>query len=426
MRLAFTPADTLKVRLKGIWFWSLATAAAAATVFVAVTSAIGADYPGPACLGCDYAGPPIDALLHHDLGRFFTSQPLMGSFSLLLRVPAALVAKGNLLWQYRLGAVICLLAPLALGLFLQRRMEQRGAGRLQQLLVLGLCVANPLTFSAMHWGHPEEPLAGALCVTAVLLSAGDRPIHAGVALGLALATKPWAWLVVLPVLLALPERRKAMLLTALGLGAAFTLPMLLGDPGRFLHHVGIVGVTGPGVTPFNIWWGYAHEGGAVVSSGSISSAYSIPASLAALTHPLVIVVALAASALFWRKHPAPSTTTALQLVALLFLVRCLLDPLSISHHHVPFLLALTAAEALRRQGIPYLALTVAAISFGMTKGLATASPDVLSRVYLAWALPVALYLTWTLFRADGPLQAREERAWQGRGDAIVLRTWRPR
>jgi hypothetical protein len=427
MRRPTGAPNTLRVRAKGIWFWSLAIGAATATVLVAVTSAIGADYPGPACLGCDYAGPPIEALARHDLGTFFATEPLMGSFSLLVRLPAALLAQGSTLWEYRLGAVVCLLAPLALGLFLQRQMEQRGSGRLQQLLVIGLCVANPLTFAAMHWGHPEEPLAGALCIAAVLLAADDRPIHAGVALGLALATKPWAWLVVVPVLLAVPERRKAMLLTALGLGAAFTLPMLLGDPSRFLHHVGIVGVTGPGVTPFNIWWGYAHEGGAVVSSGSISSAYSIPAGLAALTHPLVIVVALAASALFWRKHPAPSATTALQLVALLFLLRCLLDPLAISYHHVPFLLALTAAEALRRRGIPHLALTVAAISFVMNKGLATASPDTLSRVYLSWALPIALYLTYScLWRADGPLQAREERAWQGRGDAIVLRTWRPR
>ena len=115
----------------------------------------------------------------------------------------------------------------------------------------------------------------------------------------------------------------------------------------------------------------------------------------------MVVVALAASALFWRKHPSPSATTALQLVALVFLLRCLLDPLAISYHHVPFLLALTAAEALRRRATSYLALTVAAISLAMTKALATASPDTLSRVYLAWALPVALYLAWTLSRADG-------------------------
>jgi glycosyl transferase family 87 len=407
------------VRLNRIWSWSLAAVATLGTVLVAATSALGGDYPGPPCVGCDYAGPPIEALARHDFGTFFASQPLMGSFSLLLRAPSALVTHGSVLWEYRLGAIVCLMAPLALGLWLLRQIERRGAGRVAQVLVLGLCVANPLTFAAMHWGHPEEPLAGALCVAAVLLAAGRQPIPAGVALGLALATKPWAWLVIVPVMLAGTERRKTTLLTALGVGAVLTLPMLLGDPNRFLHHVGIMGVTGAGVTPFNIWWGYAHEGGAVMSGGSASSAYSIPARLAALTHPLVIVVAIAASVLFWRRHPAPTSSTALQLVALLLLVRCLLDPLSISYHHVPFLLALTAAEATRRRGIPYLALTVAAISFAMNKGLTTASPDTLSRVYLSWTLPVALYLTWSLFGS-------EERAPQGRGPAIVLSTWRAR
>ena len=390
----------MRVRAQRIWSWSLAAAALTATLFVALTSAVGADYPGPACLGCDYAGPPIDALLHHDFGLFFSTQPLMGSFSLLLRVPAALIAHGSLLWQYRLGAVLCLLGPLGLGLALQRRMERERSGRIAQAAVVALCVANPLTFAAMHWGHPEEPLAGALCVAAVLLAAERQPIYAGLALGLALATKPWAWLVLAPVLLAGRERRMATLLVALGVGAVFTLPMLVGDPSRFLHHVGVLGVTGRGVTPFNIWWGYAHEGGAVISGGTTKSAYAIPDTLAAITHPLVIAVALVASALFWRRHPAPGPATALQLVALLFLVRCLLDPLAISYHHVPFLLALTAAEATaRRRGIPYVSLAVAAITFVMSHYLGSFSADQLSRVYLSWSVPVALYLTYSLFAA---------------------------
>jgi len=401
MWLDFALTDTLRVASQRIWSWSLALTAALATLYVALTSALGADYPGPPCLGCDYAGPPIEALVQHDFGQFVTSQPLMGSFSLLLRLPVALFTQGSTLWEYRFGALVCLAAPLALGLVLRRQMEHRGAGRLAQGLVLALCVANPLTFASMHWGHPEEPLAGSLCIAAVLLAAGRQPIYAGFTLGLALATKPWAWLVIVPVILAGSERRQAMLLTALGVGALFTLPMLIGDPNRFLHHVGIMGVTGAGVTPFNIWWGYAHEGGAVIRSGSASSAYSIPSHMAALTHPLVIAVAVAASAVFWRKHPTPTTPTALQLVALFFLIRCLLDPLSMSYHHVPFLLALTAAEATRRRGIPYLALTVAAISLAMNKTLTTASPDLLSRVYLAWAVPVALYLSWSLFARTG-------------------------
>src|SRR5690242_3897064 len=152
--------------------WKVATAAAAfvATVLIAFTSGVGADYPGPACSGCDYAGPSVDALAHLDFSRFFSTQPMMGAFSLLLRLPSGFVHH-DLLWQYRVGALLCLLGPLCLGLALQRRVE----GRLRQVAVLALCVANPLIFAALHWGHPEEPLAASLCVGAVLMAGERRP-----------------------------------------------------------------------------------------------------------------------------------------------------------------------------------------------------------------------------------------------------------
>jgi hypothetical protein len=304
---------------------------------------------------------------------------------------AKLVAGGDLLWQYRLGAFVCLLAPAALGVGLVRRMR---GGLLPQIAVLALCVANPLTFAALHWGHPEEPLAGALCVGAVLLSGERRPLAAGVVLGLAFATKPWAWLALPAVLLAASGCRRTIVSVALGVGTVFTLPMFLGDPGRFLHQVGAFSVVDHGVTPFNVWWGFAHQGGVIMADGSTGASWVIPSWIGSLAHPLVIALALGLSVAAFRRGRPPQPERALQLLALFLLLRCLLDPLAISYHHAPFMLALIAAEAMRRpRRLPYIPLAVAAVVWTMTHYvLPLDDADLASRVYLAWALPVALYL----------------------------------
>ena len=58
-----------------------------------------------------------------------------------------------------------------------------------------LAILTPASRAAVESGHPEEMLAAALCVIALLVS-DRRPLWAGVALGLALATKQWAVLAV--------------------------------------------------------------------------------------------------------------------------------------------------------------------------------------------------------------------------------------
>ena len=58
-------------------------------------------------------------------------------------------------------------------------------------------------------GHPEEALAGALCALALLAALSGRPGWAGVALGAAVAAKPWAVLAILPALLAADGGRVA-------------------------------------------------------------------------------------------------------------------------------------------------------------------------------------------------------------------------
>src|SRR4051794_27523442 len=129
----------------------------------------------------DDAGPAIDALRRGDLHRFFAEQPLMGGFSLVLRAPLAALAHvlgGGEPGAYRLGSAVCVLPAGLLGLELVRTLARRGGSRVAQAVVAILCVANPVSFHALHYGHPEEILAGVLCVAAALAAGRDRPLAA--------------------------------------------------------------------------------------------------------------------------------------------------------------------------------------------------------------------------------------------------------
>src|SRR5204863_3267863 len=148
--------------------------------------------------------PGIQALLHGGWTEL-SAQPLMGPVSLMVRAPLVALVQAlgpDQLMAYRIGAIPCLFAAALLGLYFWLRLEGRPIEL--RLLVAGLCVVNPLTFNAMRTGHPEDVLAGALCVGAVLVAGEGHRWWAMVLLGLAVATKQWALLAALPVLYAMP------------------------------------------------------------------------------------------------------------------------------------------------------------------------------------------------------------------------------
>ena len=91
----------------------------------------------------------------------------------------ALIAKltgGGELAIFRLAAAPCLAAAAVLGVWLAAASRRMGRARSAGLLALVVCVANPLTFTALKFGHPEELLGGVLCVAAVLAAGRGRPV----------------------------------------------------------------------------------------------------------------------------------------------------------------------------------------------------------------------------------------------------------
>jgi glycosyl transferase family 87 len=373
------------------------------SAMISFSSPLGLDYYAPPCdpYICDDAGPALHALVHGDLHGFFANQPPMGSFSLYVRAPFAALAgggHGSELLVYRLGALACLLAAGALSLYLVRALARRGRSWTTCVVGLGVLV-NPLTYSALKYGHPEEVLGGALCVAALLAAARRRPLAAGILLGCAIATKQWAALAVLPVLIAAPRGARVRLVGVAAIAAvALMLPMVIGDPGRFADAQRAIGISKPfqhTVTASNVWFQFADG-----STQQGVTQYSLPGWLGALTTPLVIAVAFALSLAYVRRRGGAEPEAALGLLALILLLRCLLDPLAYSYHHVPFLMALVAWEALRRR-VPVLSV-LAAGALVLTTNVVAPLHDasLVNAFYLAWAMPLAVALGLLVLAPD--------------------------
>jgi hypothetical protein len=382
----------------------LLAAAVALAALLAVRTPLGIDYNGPPSSLCDCPAAPIHALASGHLHGFLATQPVMGSTSLLLRAPFAALGmhltNGTATDLYRLGAFPCLLAAGLLAIYLFSRMRALRRAPLALALVPLLVAVNPLTTKALRFGHPEEILAAALCVAAILAAARSKGLLAGVLLGAAVATKQWALLAALPMLIAAGEQRTKAAIAAATTAALLIVPMAAGDLHRFIHANQGAGVIGGGAMPTEIWFGFGRGVPVyLLPNGGATPPRALPIGLAEITHPLVIATGLGLALAWWRCRGDAEPEDALLLLALIMLVRCLLDPITNGYYHLPFLMALAAWDGLRRRGAPL--LTVAAtLLLGFNAALAAGGVDsvALNRFYLAWALPLAALLGALAFR----------------------------
>jgi hypothetical protein len=110
--------------------------------------------------------------------------------------------------------------------------ERLGVSRSRRA-VLGAVEAALLLNVSVRWGHPQDALAVGLVIYAVILGLNGRWKGAGWLFGLAFAVQPLV-IVVLPILLAMAGRQRALGLIARGVGPAvvITIPPLAGD----FHH----------------------------------------------------------------------------------------------------------------------------------------------------------------------------------------------
>ena len=377
---------------------------AVATLLSLANASVG-DYPND-------AGNTIGALLDGRVGAALAGQPLMGSLSILVRLPFAALADltgGGELLAYQLGSIPCVAAAGVLGLAIARWMERRGASTGACIATVVFCMANPLTWEALRLGHPEELLGGALCVGAVLAALRGHAGRTGLLLGLALATKQWALIAALPALAALPARRLRMVLLAAAVAAALTLPLAAGTAGGFQDATRQAAWGGERVHPWNAIWPVAVVEDRVISIGDeerVVTVRVLPTWLAHLMHPLIVLIAVPLTAAWWfsrRRTP----DDALALLALLFLLRSLLDPVNNAYYHVPFLLSLAAWEAIARRGPPVVSmLSSVTIYYAIYKAGWTDDIALRNAIYLAATLPAG---AWIAVRLYAPRRASRMR-----------------
>jgi hypothetical protein len=382
--------------------------------------------------GGDYeqeARPAFEALAHGHLLSFLQRVPAYGG-SLVERAPFALVPGlwgGGEQWVFRLVAVPALIAGAALGIWLVARLRSKQRSALIKLAALSLCVLNPLTLRAIEFGHPEELLGAVLCVWAVLLAQRGRAVSAGIVLGLAIANKEWALLAVGPALLALPSRRMLMMLCS-GVAAALVLaPLALVGGGGFV--AGARASALPGATifqPMQVFWFFGHHSAqAAHLLGAAKREYRLaPSWVSAISHPLVIAVAVPLTALAFgrrrRENHGPNgratgsggRANPMLLLALLLLLRCMLDTWDNVYYPLPLVIALLVWETCTLGRAPVLALIATALVWLIAWPSLDLSVDLQSALFLAWSVPLAislgvmLYLPgararWRLPRRDG-------------------------
>jgi hypothetical protein len=366
----------------------LALAGISALAWLSLVDFMWTDYDGEARL-------PLGALLAGRFGYFAAHSPAYGG-SLLMRAPFALVARllgGGELAVYRALAVPALLAAGALAVWLAVQMRRAGCRRLAWVTALLLVAANPISMRALEFGHAEELVGAVLCVAAVIAAARGHWLAGSVAIGLAVASKPWALLAVPLVIGAAEGRRWRGLLVAGSVAFAFMAPFVLYDATHGGRQA-VAGLgTGPIFQPSQVWWFLGDGPKHVVTGGgmTLDDYRTPPAWLDGSARPLLLAVAL------WRRR-RPTLDDALLALAIVLLLRCLLDPWNIVYYAVPALFALAAWEGLVRREPPVLTLLATAMTWWTFQWLpGRASPDLRSLAYLAWSVPLVAGLTLHLF-----------------------------
>jgi hypothetical protein len=349
------------------------------------------------------AEPALNALRAGDLSAFLSLAPAYGG-SLVLRAPFALlpdVWNGGDVALFRSMAVPCLAAGAALGVALWARGRRLGRSSATCWVVLALAAGNPLTLRALEIGHPEELLGAVLCVAALLAAGTGRPLVAAVVLGLAIANKPWALLAVIPLVAVLHTHRMRALTIAGATTAVVTLPVLLAG-GALDEATAVASTTGTIFQPWQVWWFLGDTGQVVTGTLGVKPDYrTSPAWLTGIGHPLVLLIPLAASLAILPRLRRQPWHSALLLLALAMLLRCLLDPWNVSYYALPFLLALLAWELHARDGAPVVSLAATLLSWITLVSLPRfAHPDVQAIAYLAWSLPLAALLASLLVRPE--------------------------
>jgi hypothetical protein len=347
------------------------------------------------------AFPAYKLLMAGDVHGYLQHLPGYSGFALAIGGPAAAITGllgGHETMVFRICALPGLLALAWLAVALAQ--HARDAGLKGWPLVLLLTAGGPLVLRALIDGHPEDVLASAAAVAAVLAARNGRPTAAALILVAAVAAKQWAILAVGPALLAAPfGHRRLALVAGAGILAVIAGQMLF----QPLARANLTSTYGE-FHPHQIWWPLGIDAPAAFTAAGHGVKTS-PGWLQPITHPLIVALALPLSLAWWRR-PNRNLDDAFALLAQLFLLRCLLDPWNLVYYHLPLTTALVAWEVRRGREWPLLGLSVSAaawLTFVTYDERATNGPYF---AYLAWTVPLLVLLARQLYGVRAPLPSR--------------------
>jgi hypothetical protein len=269
---------------------------------------------------------------------------------------------------------------------------------------------------ALVYGHPEEPLGAALCLGAALAALQRRPWMTGILLGLAVVTKQWGAFAALPILAAGTGSRPRTALAAIAIATLLTVPAWVADAGQFgIANHGATTAAAVG-TPLNVWapLGTKLDG---VGLGGFGARIAEPGVAQQLSRPLMAAAILAA-ALAVALGRVRRREDLLAMLALVFLARCLFDPLDNVYYHVPFLMLLAGWEGVRYARVPALSLlaAIALAALALLTRLAPGEIWLAAGLYLACMLAVAMAVVRASLSVD-----RGRSAVSGDADPVRLR-----
>jgi Glycosyltransferase family 87 len=400
----------------------------------AATAPMGADYVGSS-LDVNRSGDAVQALGEGNFARFFETQPAIGPVSIVVRAPFAAAAGishdlvalpesahgvppvampdrlfDSQLRLYRWGTFPCMLALVLLAAAAAAMLARRGQSLIVQLITGGAILLIPLWHNALTLGHPEEFLTTALTFGALLAAVKGRVTTAGVLFGIALASKQWAILALPALALAVqPQLSRRVVVASIATFVALMIPMAIGDPDRFAHTLTAGSTASNGfVGADTLWFPLAPEHDVRVYDGlqyKTIPRRDLSHAVKRALHPLIVLIAALLAFALWRRRGRLDVAALFQLLALVFLLRCMLDPVSNGYYHAPFLVALALYEGF--SGRPPILAVAAGAAFLPRFGIDLESLRTANAIYLAWSIPLAGWLAYSLFaRKRQPLRPK--------------------
>ncbi len=359
------------------------------------------------------AGPAVRHLMAGNMHGFLALTPVYGG-SLLLSTPALALggALDGLNGAYRLETLFCTTTVVVLALTLAQIQRSQGRSTLSRWLLIALLVASPAADWALKEGHPEELMTAALCVGGMLLVVRGRITTGAILLGLAVASKQWA-LLALPVALAtVPNGHRIRLSVTAGAAAlALFAPLALAATGNFVAvNKGLA--SAPSIFhPQQIWWTLLLDSSRPFGGPHSTIFGSAITLVARYSHPLIVLTAVLLGLAYWARRRHVQPTDALLMLALVMLLRCMLDPWDVVYYAYPCLVALAAWEVASNRRAPVFTLAASLlvwIGFGVVTQVS--SGDLANLFYVAWTVPAAVLMGWRSLHLPRPfaVQTRYE------------------